>query len=380
MSKVRSFLAEQLKIRSEVGLLRHLQTVDHLIDFCSNDYLGLARNTELKQLISKDFELWFEKNQGQIPFNGATGSRLISGHNSLTETFESACAQMHQAEAALLFGSGFEANLGLLSSITQEDDIIFCDQLLHASIIDGIRLGKAKKVIFQHNDWEKLALELAKYPKQRKWVVVESIYSMDGDKAPFDELVRLQQTFDFELIVDEAHAGGLYGQHGAGFVQELGLSSKVFARVITFGKAWGNSGAVVLGSQILKEYLVNFARSFIYSTAPSPMHVSSLLSTLKFIQEQDELREKLQQKIAFFQKHARHSNWKKSQSTIQTFIVPGNTEVRRLALFAQKNGFGVKPIVSPTVPKGEERIRITLSALSEEKDILRIIQLLESNL
>ncbi|AWL09993.1 8-amino-7-oxononanoate synthase [Aquirufa nivalisilvae] len=380
MSKIQQYLVDQLEIRRKDGLLRSLQHVDHFIDFCSNDYLGLAKNQELNQLITKDFENWLAQNNGQIPINGATGSRLISGNNSLVENFEIACAQIHHAEAALLFGSGFEANLGLLSSISQADHIVFCDQLLHASIIDGIRLGKGKKVIFKHNDWEALSTELAKYPHQTKWVVVESIYSMDGDQAPLQKYIELKQLYDFELIVDEAHSGGVHGFKGAGLVQELGLVEQVFARVITFGKAWGNAGAVVLGSQALRQYLINFARSFIYSTGPTPAHICALLTTLHFIQIQDELREKLKKNITFFQEHNSHPNWGKSQSAIQTFIVPGNQEVRRIAQVAQEKGFGLKPIVYPTVPKEEERIRITLSALTQQKDMLDLIQLLESNI
>lgn len=380
MSNIQQYLVDQLEIRRKNGLLRSLQHVDHFIDFCSNDYLGLAKNDELNQLIIKDFENWLEQNKGQLPINGSTGSRLISGNNSLIENFEHACAHMHQAESALLFGSGFEANLGLLSSISQEDHIVFCDQLLHASIIDGIRLGKGKKIIFKHNDWETLALELAQYPNQTKWVVVESIYSMDGDRAPLQKLIELKQLYDFELIIDEAHSGGVYGHLGAGLVQELGLIDQVFARVITFGKAWGNAGAVVLGSQALRQYLINFARSFIYSTAPTPAHISALITTLHFIQQQNELREKLKNNITFFQEHITHPHWGKSQSAIQTFLVPGNQEVRRIAHIAQEKGYGLKPIVYPTVPKGEERIRITLSALTQKQDMLDLIQLLESNI
>lgn len=380
MSNIQQYLVDQLEIRRKDGLLRSLQHMDHFIDFCSNDYLGLAKNQELNQLITKDFENWLAQNNAQISINGATGSRLISGNNSLVENFEITCAQIHHAEAALLFGSGFEANLGLLSSISQADHIVFCDQLLHASIIDGIRLGKGKKVIFNHNDWEALSTELAKYPHQTKWVVVESIYSMDGDQAPLQKYIELKQNYDFELIVDEAHSGGVYGFKGAGLVQELGLVDQVFARVITFGKAWGNAGAVVLGSQALRQYLINFARSFIYSTGPTPAHICALLATLHFIQNQDELREKLKKNITFFQGHCSHPNWGKSQSAIQTFIVPGNQEVRRIAQLAQEKDFGLKPIVYPTVPKGEERIRITLSALTQQQDMLDLIQLLESNI
>jgi len=372
-------LAEILKNREESGLLRTLQINESKIDFCSNDYLGLAKNKELGNLISKASESLLNQSN-LLSYNGSTGSRLISGNSLLIEQFEKECATFHQAEAALFFGSGFEANLGILSCIPQEGDVIFCDKLIHASLIDGLKLNKVEKRIFKHNDLQDLVHLLEQYPiDTAKWIIVESIYSMDGDEAPLAELVQIKRKYNAEIIVDEAHSGGIYGPLGEGKCVELGIENEIFARIITFGKAWGNAGAVILGSQILKEYLINFARTFIYSTAPSPMHVTSLLCTLNFLKSMDTSRQQLFENIVFFRSHLKSIQWGNSHSAIQTFFVNGNQAVREKASQAQKMAFLIKPIVYPTVAKGKERIRITLSALSQKKDILNLIQILEKD-
>jgi 8-amino-7-oxononanoate synthase len=367
--------AKILKEREEAGLFRRLVLSNYKIDFCSNDYLGLAKNTQLADLIHANFEEYKSKHS---IINGSTGSRLISGNSELTELFEKECASFHQSESALLFGSGFEANLGLLSCIPQEGDVIFCDKLIHASLIDGLKLSKVEKRIFKHNNLQDLVHLLEQYPKETpKWIIVESIYSMDGDAAPLEELVQIKGKYNAEIIVDEAHSGGIYGSKGEGKCVELGCQSEIFARIITFGKAWGNAGAVILGSQILKDYLVNFARTFIYSTAPSPLHVSGLLTTLNFLMDQHLLRSQLKENIVFFREHIKSPNWGDSQTAIQTFFFKGNEAVRAKAQIAQDAGFALKPIVYPTVAKGKERIRITLSSETRKEDMLSLINNLE---
>ncbi len=371
-------LSDQLNTRESEGLLRSLQSLADMVDFCSNDYLGLSQNPELAENIAQDLRRWAEK--GKALAHGATGSRLISGHSPIFDEFEKACAEMHRAEAALLFASGYDANVGLITALAGEGQVVFCDQLLHASLIDGLRLCKAEKRIFKHNDLEDLIQLMEQYPKESpKWIVVESIYSMDGDVAPLEELVKLKDKYQVELIVDEAHSGGLYGPEGSGLCVELGLEKEIFARIITFGKAWGNAGAVVLGSQILRDFLINFARPFIYSTAPSPVHVHSLLSTMAFIKKQDAPREKLKENIEFFQSLCSGDAWGKSQTAIQTFFVSGNQALRAAAKKAQSAGFAVKPIVYPTVAKGQERIRITLNALSKQEDMQALIHTLNNH-
>jgi 8-amino-7-oxononanoate synthase len=377
MKSANELLITQLNERKAAGLLRETKSVDALIDFCSNDYLGLARSQALTQAMAQDFAAWVDQQPAGQAINGSTGSRLISGHSELVEIFESQCAAMHQAEAALLFGSGYEANLGLISAIAQKDHVIFCDKLLHASLIDGLRLSAAERRIFKHNDLEDLVHLLEQYPSETtKWVVVESIYSMDGDQAPLEALLALREKFGFELIVDEAHAGGIYGSRGEG----LGAAyPDIFARVITFGKAWGNAGAAVLGSNVLKQFLINFARPFIYSTAPTPEHVRHLLTAMHFVQQAEEAREQLKSNISFFKENQQAEAWGDSETAIQTFFVSGNEAVRKLAQRAQDAGFAVKPIVYPTVAKGKERIRITLTAQAKQVDMLALIQILESH-
>lgn len=377
MKSANELLITQLNERKAAGLLRETKRVDDLIDFCSNDYLGFARNRELSIALATDFSEWMSRQPNQNPINGSSGSRLISGQSEGVETFETQCAAMHQAEAALLFGSGYEANIGLISAVAQKDHVLFCDKLLHASLIDGLRLSAAERRIFKHNDLADLVHLLEQYPTSTtKWVIVESIYSMDGDKAPLAELIALREKYQFELLVDEAHAGGIYGAMGEG----LGAAyPEIFARVTTFGKAWGIAGAVVLGSTILKQYLINFARPFIYSTAPTPEHIQHLLTVMPYVQRASEERKNLKKIIEFFKKNALSTAWGDSDTAIQTFFVSGNEAVRAVAKSAQDAGFAVKPIVYPTVPKGKERIRITLTSLTKEIDILALIQTLESH-
>jgi len=377
MKSHQQILHNQLLERQENGLVRSLISVNHLIDFCSNDYLGLAKNPSLADKIDVDFKTL---NSNLTSLNGSTGSRLISGQSIQVEQFERKCAEFHLAEASLLFSSGYDANVGLISSIAQKDQVVFCDHLLHASLIDGLRLAKAERKIFAHNDLADLENKLREYPFETpKWIVVESIYSMDGDMAPLRELVHLKNKYNAEIILDEAHAGGVYGPNGNGLAVELGIEKELFARVITFGKAWGNAGAVVLGSQTLIDFLINFARPFIYSTAPSPYHVSSLLTTLGWLEKQSDLRKKLKENIDFFVKHAKSSHWQPSKSAIQTFFIAGNQAVKKKALEIQDAGFAVKAIVYPTVPKGEERIRITLNSLTKKEAILALIKTMETD-
>lgn len=379
MAAHKDLLVKLLAERKTAGLLRETKRVDELIDFCSNDYLGLARDADLAENLDWSFVQWRAEQAPQAQINGSTGSRLISGHSALIQSFEEQAANMHLAEAALFFSSGYEANIGLIAALAQKDHVIFCDKLLHASLIDGLRLSPAERRIFKHNQVADLIHLLEQYPHETtKWVVVESIYSMDGDIAPLAELVQLKERYNLEIIVDEAHAGGMYGPKGAGLVASLGLEHEIFARIITCGKAWGNAGALVLGSAVLKEYLINFARPFIYSTAPTPQHINNLMGVMQAVQQADAARETLKEIIHFFESNRTHPAWGDSKTAIQTFFVQGNEAVRLLAKQVQDAGFAVKPIVYPTVAKGQERIRITLSALTKQADMLRLIQLLET--
>jgi 8-amino-7-oxononanoate synthase len=251
------FLEKKLEKRKEIDALRTLAINEGKTDFCSNDYLGIVKNKLLENVPGENYA------------HGSTGSRLLSGNYKLIEETENIIANFHEAEAGLLFNSGYAANTGLLGCIAQKGDIIIYDQLSHASIRDGIRLSFATSFSFQHNDVGDLEKKLAgiQNPGVNIFVVTESVFSMDGDMAPLLEISSLCERYGAGLIVDEAHATGVTGAKGEGLVQQLSIQHKCFARVHTFGKACGCHGAIVLGSEKLKNYLINFSRPFIYSTS-----------------------------------------------------------------------------------------------------------------
>ena len=250
-------LHKLLDQRREIGLERSLKTSSGLIDFCSNDYLGLSHDLGLVQeLHDKAFK--------EKPDLGSGGSRLLAGNTKQHETFETVLSQVHKSEAALLFNSGYSANLGLFSSVPQRGDVVLYDEKIHSCIKDGMRLSFAKHFSFKHNDLAHLEKRLKSLDGTMVFIAVESVYSMDGDACPLLELVELSEKYNAHIIVDEAHTTAIYGDKGAGLVAELGLEKRVFARVHTFGKGVGSHGACVVGSQVLKIYLINNARSSHY--------------------------------------------------------------------------------------------------------------------
>ncbi len=379
MQQNTSFLTNRLRQREQAGLLRQLRTGGNLIDFCSNDYLGLARSAALRQAIRE------AENQQPMAKNGATGSRLLAGHTDLADVVECQLADFYQTESALIFNSGYDANIGLLSTLPQRADVLLTDELIHASMIDGARLCYADRQRFRHNDLEHLAQLMQDAQAQHTstiFVAVESVYSMDGDFAPLHELVDLCDYYNAHLIVDEAHATGVYGPNGEGRVVDLGLQERVLARVHTFGKGMGVHGAAVVGAGLLRDYLVNTARSFIYTTALPP---HSLLA-IRCAHEQGAVihqeQEKLHRQAAFFQKIAaqklQDARWTKSSSPIQCLLINGNEACRRVATRAQAAGFDVRAILSPTIPVGQERIRICLHSFNTEEEIVGLMDALAS--
>ena len=254
------FLQQKLNERKAQDAFRVLRVQEGKADFCSNDYLGIAHRQLLKE-------------NGLSA--GSTGSRLLAGNWPIMERVEQEIAAFHQAEAALLFNSGYDANLGLLSSVPQKGDTIIYDQLSHASIRDGIRLSFAQAFSFAHNDLHDLQKKL-QAATGNVFIVTESVFSMDGDTCALKELIAIAKQYNAHLIIDEAHATGVIGKRGEGLVQTEELQDQIFARIHTFGKAVGCHGAVVLGSAQLRDYLINFARSLIYSTALSPAAVGTI--------------------------------------------------------------------------------------------------------
>jgi 8-amino-7-oxononanoate synthase len=363
------FLDKKLDERKSQRAFRQLRLSEEKTDFCSNDYLGIATNG----LIETD-----QEGTGQMR-HGSMGSRLLAGNYPLIGETEQVLATFHEAEAGLIFNSGYDANLGLLSCVPQRGDVVLYDQLSHASIRDGIRLSFAQSFPFVHNDLAHLEHKLhavtgAVRPSPgRCFVVTESVFSMDGDQAPLAAIVSLCRQYDANLIVDEAHATGIIGPRGEGLVQAQGLQRKCFARVHTFGKAVGCHGAIVLGSQKLRDYLINFSRAFIYTTALPETSIGAIRIAYKVFPAMDKERQHLQMLIDQFQRAVITHEKMPSRTPIQGVIVPGNEAVRKLAAKLQADGLDVRPILYPTVPKGSERLRIVLHAFNTTTELDRLI-------
>jgi 8-amino-7-oxononanoate synthase len=368
MSSAEEFIQSKLRERREKGSLRKLSSITPPIDFCSNDYLGFARSEDLKKAIEAEVLKVVSVN------NGSGGSRLLSGNTAYVEEVEAFIADFHNADSGLIFNSGYDANVGLLSCLAQRGDTFVCDELIHASLIDGVRLTHANRFTFRHNDVEQLEEKL-KATKGVTYVIVESVYSMDGDTAPLLQISKLCETYRANLIVDEAHAVGVLGHHGIGLVQALNLEQNVFARIVTFGKAIGCHGAIVLGSQNLRQYLINFARSFIYTTA-APIHSTISIKCAYQMLIATDYTTAIQKKIAHYTTLLMQHNIKHavaSPSAIQTLICPGNTNARNSAARLQTMGFDVRAILSPTIPAGKERLRICLHIYNTDQEIENLV-------
>lgn len=369
-------LSRKLSLREQEGMFRVLQTHEGLIDFFSNDYLGFASNPNLDPESAGEEISPFQ-------WNGSTGSRLISGNSKAHEELESALAKFFRAESALLFNSGYDANIGLLSAVLQRQDAVFFDRLSHASIRDGISLSSASSYGFEHNDLGDLKKKISKARSRggQNYVIVESVYSMDGDEAPLEQLAEYCRSENLYLIVDEAHSTGVMGKDGSGMITTLGLENEVFARIHTFGKALGCHGAAVLGSKSLKNYLVNFARSFIYTTALPPREVLRISAALKQL-EHSEQRDRLSLNIDAFLSEIENLNLTSyfipSRSPIQSFLLPDSSDPEEIKKVFQEHKMGAKVIFSPTVPKGQERIRICIHSFNTSSEIRRILQLLST--
>jgi 8-amino-7-oxononanoate synthase len=345
-----------LRKRAQDGSLRTLAPALDGIDLCSNDYLGLARR--LGEVCSTP--------PGGLACLGSTGSRLVSGSTVAHEELEDFLARFHSAESSLLFGSGFEANLGVLASLGGRHDTILYDDSVHASMRDGVRLSLARSYSFRHNDLDDLRRKM-RLAKGDCFVAVESVYSMDGDCAPLEGMCAVCQETGAYLIVDEAHATGVYGEQGQGLVHAAGLSDAVFARVYTFGKAVGYRGACVVGSRELRTFLLNFARSFVYSTATDLFSLQCIRTAYELMATAESERTTLRQLVCAWKDLAAaypQVKFMQSESPIQGVIVPGNAAAVALEEELRELGFFVRAIRSPTVPAGVERLRVCLHAFN----------------
>ena len=386
MRSILHTLSDRLVAYGQKGLLRQLQTADGLVDFCSNDYVGFARSPELKAAIAEADVIHADAR------TGATGSRLLAGQTVLADAVEQELAAFYQTEAALIFNSGYDANMGLLACLPKAGDTLLTDELIHASMIDGARLSYANRQRFRHNDLADLTEKLeyaAQYTTGKIFVAVESVYSMDGDTAPLRELADLCDHYGAALLVDEAHATGIYGsgpngQHGEGLVVALGLQNRVLARVHTFGKALGVYGAAIVGPAVLRQYLINFARPFIYTTALPPHSLLAIRCAHEQLKANAGAQALLHERLTYFRKRANEllpgALWTDSSSPIQCLLIPGNSEVRNVADKCQQAGFDVRAILSPTVPAGRERLRLCIHAFNTTQEIDYLLSILQRTL
>jgi 8-amino-7-oxononanoate synthase len=353
-----------LKARSQRRSLVELSGVN----FCSNDYLGLAENPKLKEAVIAAMQA--------APRVGGTGSRLLSGNFAIWEEVEAEFAEFAGTEAALYFGSGYAANVGLLSSLLGKSDLVFSDQLNHASIIDGIRLSGARKVIYPHLDLNALESELRAHAGERgrKLIVTETVFSMDGDVAPMGELVALAERYGAGVIADEAHATAVHGPSGRGITAKYGAVRSLAAIVHTCGKALASAGAFVCGSGVLREHLINHARTFIFSTAMPTYMAGQIRAALRLAMGMDAERADLQARAESFAAGLRASGWDTRGSATQ--IVPamtgGNDETIAAAEFLQREGFAVRGIRPPTVAEGEGRLRLSLTCAIPGEELAQL--------
>ncbi len=375
MEKIEEFLRK----REQEGLLRRLKPVSsrvggalsycgrEYIDFSSNDYLGLSGHPKIVEAAKAALDEFGSAN---------CASRLMSGDSELCHKLEEKIAEFKNKESALFFNSGYQANVGIISSLYGRGDCIFLDRLSHASLIDGAVLSQASLLRFRHNDINHLdALLQKERPKfKNALIVTETVFSMDGDKAPLKELVELKDKYNCEILVDEAHATGVFGKNGSGVVEEEGLAKKVDFIMGTFSKALAGFGAYLTASNKITEYLINTCRSFIYSTALPPAIIASNLASLDIIKEQPYRRERLLGLAQYFRDGLKDSGFQvRGQSQIVPVIIGENIKTQESAMRLQENGFWILPIRPPTVPKGEARLRFSLTFYHNKEILQRLI-------
>jgi len=374
-----SNLSNLLRDRKNKNNFRELKHYNFEVDFLSNDYLGYAQNNSISE---KSASLL---NAFKVKIHGATGSRLISGNHELFKILENKAKNLLNAEAALFFNSGYDANIGLLSAILKPKDIIFYDELCHASIRDGLQMSKVKAYKFRHNDYEDLVQKIDRQNQrlrpQNVYIITESVFSMNGDKSEIRELVQISKAHNAYLIVDEAHALGVCGKDFKGLSFEY--NEDIFARIYTCGKALGSHGGFILGSKALKDYLINFSRPFIYTTGASPYHVAQVLAALEYFENHNRQKVQLQKIIQYFKFQAETLDTdfriSKNNTAIQYIEVKGNKEAKAVAEQLKHRGMGVKAILSPTVPEGQERIRICLHNYNDKRQIRSLLKEIENS-
>lgn len=351
---------ERLSEIEAKGLKRSLASPKG-IDLSSNDYLALSNDERLKNAMIEGV-----RREGV----GSTGSRLLRGERDSFAEVEQQFAVWKNAGRALYFSSGYQANIGILQAFLEETDVVFSDEFNHASLIDGIRLSRARKIIFRHLDFENLAKLLKETECEgQKFLVTESLFSMDGDIAPLDKYAAICRETGANLIVDDAHAVGVYGEKGSGLIEEFGIENQVFLSVNTAGKALGVAGAFVAGNNFAIEYLIQKARSFIFSTAPVPSVADALKTAIEIAGNEPERRERLLFLSRFLREKLNENGIvvPVDNSQIIPVIIGESEKAVKIAENLQSKGFDVRAIRPPTVPENTSRLRVSLNAGLTEK-------------
>lgn len=368
-------LEEFLEKRKEENLLRILHPADRhkdgriyfkdkeYIDFSSNDYLGLAGHPKIKEASIKAIE--------ELG-TGSSASRLLSGDLEIHHHLEEKTALFKKKESALVFNTGYQANVGIISALYTKNDAIFSDRLNHASILDGILLSGVSFFRFRHNDMNHLESLLKKERGKfrNSLVITEAIFSMDGDRAPLKDMVELKEKYNCQFMVDEAHSTGIFGKEGSGLVQEEGFTDRVDLIMGTFSKALGSFGAYLAGSKKVIEYLINTCRSFIYSTALPPSVIAANLASLELLKEEPYRRELLLENAGYLRGELKAKGFKiRGSSQIIPLVLEDNLKTVEFSEGLKSIGYWVLPIRHPTVPLGESRVRFSLS-YNHNKEIL----------
>jgi 8-amino-7-oxononanoate synthase len=354
-----------LELRNQYRSLAEI----HGVNFCSNDYLGLSCHPVLHEAVSQAVH--------RTKRIGGTGSRLLSGQTEEWHELETRFAAFAGTESALFFTTGYAANMGLLSALVTKDDVIFSDSLNHASLIDGMRLSGARKVIYPHLDLHILenALRQESGAPWRKVIVTETVFSMDGDVAPLGAIAALAEKYGAALVVDEAHATAVHGPGGRGIAAQADIVPQLLAVVHTCGKGLGCAGAFVCGPAVLKEHLINHARTFIFSTALPPYFVKQIEAALALSLTMDLERQQLLKYASHFVQHlrARSFDTASSASQIVPILLGNNEDTLDAAEHLQRDGFAVRAIRPPTVPEGTSRLRLSLTTLIDQHELNRLV-------
>ena len=374
-----NWAVEKLEKAKADGLFRELRTLEHLKGtsatlkgrevtlFCGNDYLGLSQHPRLKAAAHETIDSWGV---------GAGSARLIAGTSKFHSALEVRIAQFLGKQRTLVFSSGYLANLGALTALTESGDLILLDKLCHASLIDAAHMSSAVVRVYPHRNLKYLERLLKQSKAKRTWIVTDSIFSMDGDLAPLVELVTLKQRYGSYLVIDEAHATGVFGANGRGVSEHLGVLEKVDVHIGTCSKAVGALGGFVAGANELIELLINRARTFIFDTALPPSICAASIAAFDLIQEEPELRKKLWRNVERLKAGFENLNLRVPNvcSPIIPIVIGDEKKALQQAQALLEEGFLVPAVRYPTVPRGKARLRLTVSSAHSESDLDRLLE------